>query len=385
MNHVKKLILLLCIGGISLNAWLSWQKLTGRIDSIVGCGKAEGCANALGSHWSLLFGIIPVSILAIIIYLLVIIAIRRKSAAFVYIQLFLAWLLIGSVVWFSGIQLFVLQSLCKFCMLSHGIGLTISLLLFCYSASMWKKKRESLVLCMVSAFFCITIFAFIQIWGPKTETHLEREEEIVQSSDDIHTQGKGRLVDFFQGRKSYRISRLPHFGSSDAKFVIVKYYDYKCNSCRDVHGDLEKLLQDSTQSIAVILLPTPLNRKCNSYMADETLDHAEACELALYALSVWQISPTKFPEYHNWLFENPQISGGIAKLKAEELVGKGQFNKALESGWANKIITQNVLDYSQFIKHTIVMPKLLLGGSNMLHGVTKDYQTFQRAVEKAQK
>jgi len=41
---------------------------------------------------------------------------------------------------------------------------------------------------------------------------------------------------------------------------MVKYFDYTCEACRDMHEELDILLEKYDGQLAVIVLPTPLNK-----------------------------------------------------------------------------------------------------------------------------
>ena len=72
------LLRVLALAGLLISGYLFIQKVTGQIDSIVGCGGESGCANVLGSRWSQYFGV-PVSALSATIYLALLVATRKPS------------------------------------------------------------------------------------------------------------------------------------------------------------------------------------------------------------------------------------------------------------------------------------------------------------------
>ena len=55
------------LAGLLLSGWLLFQKATGSITYLVGCGAGSGCANVLGSRWSQWF-LIPVTALSLLLY-----------------------------------------------------------------------------------------------------------------------------------------------------------------------------------------------------------------------------------------------------------------------------------------------------------------------------
>ena len=59
---VKWILCILSAAAFALSFWLTVQKWTGNIDSLAGCGAGSDCANVLGSKWSMVMGLIPVSV-----------------------------------------------------------------------------------------------------------------------------------------------------------------------------------------------------------------------------------------------------------------------------------------------------------------------------------
>jgi len=110
--------------------------------------------------------------------------------------------------------------------------------------------------------------AAIQYLVPDPASH--RVDDIVMDSvdGDVHSRGEGRVVKFFNGKKEYRVATLPHVGPADADYVIVKYFDYTCDACRDMHEELDFLLGKYEGQLAVIVLPTPLRPACCYCIAD---------------------------------------------------------------------------------------------------------------------
>ncbi len=264
-------------------------------------------------------------------------------------------------------------------MATHTIGILVALGLFRIHAA--RTKRECMMAAPIGA-AAVGILALIQILGPVPATH--RVDQLAGSGDGkgIHMAGEGRLIAFLGGHKSYRVKSLPHIGNPDAKHVLVKYFDYTCESCGKMDAYLESAIIQYPDDLAVILLPSPLNRSCNKHLPVEVQDHAKACEFAKYALAVWRADSKKFVAYHHWLFKNNTVLPEVAKAEAIKRVGEDALEKALADNWGDQIIKQNCDDYKQFIKRTPVMPKLLLGGSQVLQGASTSKETFIRELEK---
>src|SRR6266511_1830374 len=104
---------------------ISWS---GR--SAAGCGPESPCHKVLNSRWAYWIGV-PVSLLALLTYGGVLMATfsvtanaspSRRKAAKSFLTV-LAVTIVGSALWFLGLQVFVLRSVCLYCLAAHGLGL----------------------------------------------------------------------------------------------------------------------------------------------------------------------------------------------------------------------------------------------------------------------
>lgn len=64
-------------------------------------------------------------------------------------------------------------------------------------------------------------------------------------------------------------------GAVDAPVQIVKFFDYECPACRDLHFFLEDVLEQYGDSVALTLKNYPLDKSCNDSMQQEL--HRNAC------------------------------------------------------------------------------------------------------------
>lgn len=381
-DHSSKLrwsLLILCTFAMILSAWLTYQKLTGKIDSLAGCGKGSDCSNILGSRWSVVLGVIPVSLPSFFVYLAIVVSLWKKSTLVKKVQLVVAWILLGAAIWFIGLQFFQFSGFCKYCMITHSIGVLVALGLF------WMCGRGHVTECVSTlpvGVTAVAVLALIQIFGPVPDTHRVDSVSGTGSNSGVHAAGSGRLVTFLGGNKAYRLEPLPHLGKADARHVLVKYFDYTCHSCSLVDEYLEATLSQHPDDVVVIVLPTPLNRTCNDHLPASVKDHAKACELARCALAVWLAEPGEFAGYHHWLFQNHTGSINAAKAEAIRRVGQKAFQNALASDWVDQIIRKNAQDYRILIQRTPVMPKLLLGDNRLMQGASSSSASFIRELKK---
>jgi len=123
----------LAASALAIASYLAWTAF--RAGDVIGC-SADGvwdCGHVLHSRWSKVFGV-PVSLPASFVYVSMLVALgyagasqlspRRQTAwSFVTLLAFTAGM---SAIWFISLQLFVLRSLCLYCMAAHTIGLVLA-------------------------------------------------------------------------------------------------------------------------------------------------------------------------------------------------------------------------------------------------------------------
>ena len=104
---------------------------------LIGCTQGTNCNIVLGSRWSFLFGIIPVSALAAGAYLTLLSCILLNSSRWTgqqereFIQhamLFISGAVTGCAVWFIWLQSSIIRAFCPYCMTAHILGIVISIL-----------------------------------------------------------------------------------------------------------------------------------------------------------------------------------------------------------------------------------------------------------------
>ncbi|MFN9719532.1 MAG: vitamin K epoxide reductase family protein, partial [Planctomycetota bacterium] len=124
----------LCATGLGISAYLAWKAF--RMEEVFGCGGGGSvfdCSHVLTSKWSKVFGI-PVSVPAAGLYasLLTLLAIVRWDAPAPFRRLLWSGMTLGALMaglaalWFIGLQVFVLQHLCWYCLTVHTCGLVLA-------------------------------------------------------------------------------------------------------------------------------------------------------------------------------------------------------------------------------------------------------------------
>ena len=203
------------------------------------------------------------------------------------LRTYLLTLLLGVTIWFLLLQLVWLRQVCPWCMTAHLIALTIVVLEY---QSVLPLKARSVIIGFMGA----TIFAMVQVFGPVPSGYRIDKTKLVNVSTPagIHASGSGRKVPLAGGMKLFNVEVLPHLGPSDATHILVEYFDYQCPACRTLSGYVDALLAKHPREIAVIILPVPLDRACNTHLDAALVAHPGSCDISCVALAVWRANPS---------------------------------------------------------------------------------------------
>ena len=373
-----RLIRLLALIGLGISGYLLILKLNGTISSIAGCGGEGGCDNVLGSKWSQWFGI-PVSAFSTVLYAgLIVLTFKPRGGLLRAIAI----LLIAAAFWFIGLQIFVIKSFCMWCCATHLVGILTAVAIL---RNVPRKDGYSNAPACLAALLSVAVVVLGQIFGPEPKTYAIEKDDTFKDAPlpPAPRPGEGRVISFQNGAKTFRVDLLPLLGPPDAKHVLVKYFDYTCASCLDLEGDLEKLLAKYPKDIAVIVLPTPINSACNPYLTPTMGNHQHACELARLGLAAWKASPENFPAAHKILFSRPVLDGATARTRLLNLIPAAKLDTALADPWIEEQLKANFEDFRLLTRQKPQMPKILLSGDILMHGVTRTTELFIQEVEKA--
>lgn len=400
----------LTAGGISL--WLTVQKMRGGIDSVAGCGGAGGCSQVLGGRWSAWMGI-PVSTIAAVFYaavfLLTLSPLRRwlKNRAGTAL-ITAACVSLLAAIWFLGVLLVVEKSFCPWCATIHTLGILWA------APVLWRTVRLGGIspAPAVAALAAVAVLIAGQISGPAPETFLLTDSGpaappslAIPIPDAAQTSGPSgvtavitldaplrkpvtvpvaRDLLFQDGTLIFRPSELPLLGSPEAPHILVEYFDYTCASCRNMYQDLESAKQALGGKIAVIVLPCPLNRQCNPALPAAIPDHPGACVLARLSLAVWRRAPQEFAAFHRFLMQLPlPADEAAAKTRAVECCGGlSQLEAGLADPWVEGRINETVQEFAMIAAKQTKMPKLLIQGNVMMHGIARNSATLSALLRK---
>ncbi|MBN01534.1 MAG: hypothetical protein CMJ77_20660 [Planctomycetaceae bacterium] len=415
--------------------YLVFMKWTGQITNLIGCGGDADCANVLGGRWSSWL-LIPISGWCLVAYLVLFTTSttagrqRWSQCAIVFMGLLLA----TAAIWFMFLQIAVEQQLCPWCIVLHALGISAAGIII-HGLSKAPLHHRDRILPPAFAMTVLAMFALVtgQIWGPLPKTYQisEGSEATTFESPDTEaistaaetqpcnppedfkqtdpkagvvepttlpnssadepslelpahldeTSFTPRVLRYFGGELEYEVGDVPFLGKKDAEVFLVKYFDYTCHTCRDLHGALDQLLEKYPDRLGVVVIPCPLNRSCNSYMRPGAKDHQYACELATLGLKVWRADPEKFVEFHEAMFKHQgKVTPAKAEAFAETLVGKDKLNNVSLDLWVPETLQKAINVYGVLSRSNGRMPKLLISEKRVMHGLPQNLAELEGLV-----
>lgn len=367
---------------VALSGYLIFQKATGQISSIVGCGEGSGCAEILGGRWSSWFHI-PVTVPGLLLYLGVFIAtlpaILQRLGRIAYVFLATSALIVLlSAAWFVSILVVVEKTFCIYCTAVHAIGLLVgaTILPHAIRARRFSATRIAFAPPLVTAVLSIAILAAGQVWGPRPPSH-----QISHVEGSSGSNLRDREVRYLAGQIQFSLDDVPLIGSPSAPLIVAEYFDYTCRTCRIMHRYFRDARQTMGDRFAIIAIPCPLNRKCNRFLRPGVEDHQAACELARYSLAVWRADPAKFYEFHNYLMAEP-LPADLPKSRRQAimLVGEEAFFTALTGSWVGNMLAQSEVHYSLLTRSSARMPIVILKQNTVMRGIPRDSKALVRIL-----
>jgi uncharacterized membrane protein/protein-disulfide isomerase len=401
-----RLWLVVAILGAAYLAWVSLHD-----GPVAGCGAGSGCNKVLQSRWAYWLGI-PVSIPALVVYVALLAAsflLGRKQTSgdeergVWTITIALATVVAGAALWFVGLQMFVIEAFCKFCLATHCCGFAAALLLLKHipatddtSLSLWSSNpqrygvpRRTLPLLFVLGLLGVLTLASGQLLVQKERNLVRRlpaKGHPTQSSaaatnaqpNSLAAAGQGtnalvspdahliapRLLSVYDGAFLFRLDDVPLLGSPDASNVVVNLYDYNCTHCRELHPLLVGVARAFSNRLAVVSLPMPMASNCNPFIPQGFPTFSNSCDFARISLAVWKADPQLYPQFDEWLFAAAKpVSVGEAQAEAARLVGADALRAALAQPWVDQqIVTACQLHHRNWqATGGPSMPQLVIG------------------------
>ena len=187
-----------------------------------------------------------------------------------------------------------------------------------------------------------------------------------------------RTIKILKGRQTVFVKDHPIIGDPNTPELFVKLFDYTCPDCRRLHGQLERFQKKRSEPIAVLLMPVPMNKKCNPYVIKDGNRHVFACELARIAIAIWMEEPTRFAKFHHWMMESSEPpSLPACKEMGRRILGGQRFENVISSSEVNRR-----LDYYTKIYRAAgakVIPKLFVR-DRLIVGTSQDDARIMQAL-----
>jgi uncharacterized membrane protein len=334
---------------------MSWHYLTG--GQVAGCGSGSPCEQVLNSRWSTIAGILPVSGLALGVYLALLVAgffagpsneapIRNLAWG---VMLILSGSIGGSAIWFTILQKWFIGEYCFYCMITHTTGMLLVVLVI-WRAFNYLRGQSNSTLALSSRVLTGLILTGLLVIS-----------QVIFTPKAVYSDGVTE-----ESLTTIDHHDVPILGSPDAPYIVTLLFDYKCYHCQQLHFMLTEAVSRYPGKLAFTLCPVPLSPLCNPYVPGDADQSGNSCDLAKTGLAVWLADREVFPVFENWMFTfesgdrwSPR-SPEAARAKAVELVGKTRFEDALADPW----IDQYLKTSTQIFSHTIQngrgsIPKLI--------------------------
>lgn len=348
-------LMMLSLIGLAISAYLSYTSLTGGVAA--GCSAGSSCGDVLGTRWSMVFGLLPVSVLSTSIYAATLCALlflllsddRELEQLILRMLLVVSGAVAGSALWFVVLQAHVVRAYCMYCMSAHAAGVMLSVLIWTGSRPEGAGSRKRLGL-VLSGVLMAVLLAFLQVLFKPAATYVRGYTEQQLPVPDR--------------------AFMPVIGNPDAPHACCLLFDYQCSHCRKMHLLAEELTA-VTDSVCFMLCPTPLSPACNPYIPGGGRDNfAGSCELAQMAEALWLTDEAAFRAYDAFLFSTEEDDEwhprkvADAREKAEKLVGR----ETLEAALGREEVRQAFAAFTQLFGRTTMseksgIPRIVHGGS----------------------
>lgn len=220
----------------------------------------------------------------------------------------------------------------------------------------------------------------------------ETAEEEPASKDSVVEDEAPKLsreVTFLNGKIKLDMYKEAVLGSPDAEHVVVEMMDYTCPHCRKMHAHIREALHRYRDQVAVVVLPVPLELTCNKLVAATDPMHRGACKIAKTSITVADVDPSRFVDFHNYLLANEEKppTASQAVVRAFRLVDRKEL---LQRGGSPEIearIQKYIQLYSALAAErrgdkTFGLPVQILGDTVLSGGDMTSEEMFE-AWEKA--
>ncbi len=416
---------------LSISGYLSYVAFTS--SKILGCGGGVfNCDHVLTSKWSTFLGL-PVAAWAGSMYLGVLAAllstVRPAISASPSLIRQWTWAIVTTAavsaglaaLWFIGLQAFVLEHYCPWCLGAHTCGVLLCIGTLSFSPLAGRVKAVCASLGLAATLGLVVI----QTLSPEPQSYIIDEypqapldggvieepatfdapgadgADVFMAPDaQSSTRSANRwFVEVDQAVRSLvnpvamltsqvgdaaqppaggeaaqaapqpraillsganiklRPEQWPMLGSPDAPKIFVELFDYTCSHCRKTQKAILGAREQLKEELGIILIPVPLNRNCNPHANGNP--NPNACELAELALAVWKADAADKAQFQK--FHEWVLEGpnppALAAAKARAEQAVGADKLQAEKATAQKFIRSNVDIYRKMNAGPI--PKLI--------------------------
>ena len=355
---------------------------------VPGCGPDSGCDRVLSSPWAYWLGI-PVSLPGLGLYTAFLIntfSLRpdepEKARRALNVLTLCAGAIIGAAVRFVGVQAVAIKAFCPFCCTAHALA-SLGAGGFLWNANAVGNRLAVLVNLawgIGAAAGVVAVIAGVQFVAPTKLPPPKIVDFGGSTNKDEPGNIHGRDTNNTESANLFpvpgtdlrlQVDRLPMIGSVEATHRIGLLFDYTCHHCRDLHGYMREAVEEFDGQLACVLIPIPLDAKCNKSIEETHPDHVDACEYAKICLAVHLAAPAKYDAFDRWLFSNhkQQKKLDVVRRFAAQLVGAAALEKALANEAMNAQLQQNIRTYEltsengkdSSMPQTIIEDKIMYG------------------------
>lgn len=153
-----------------------------------------------------------------------------------------------------------------------------------------------------------------------------------------------RKVTFLNGTLTIDMYQSAVLGSPEAPHVVLELMDYTCPHCRKANRMFKEARKRYGDQLAVVVMPVPLERRCNKYVRSIRAEHRGACKMAELSMAIAMARPEVFPLYHDWLLADEEEVPPLDKviIRAYGYVDAKKLRALSDENAVNRRISQNI-------------------------------------------
>jgi hypothetical protein len=192
-----------------------------------------------------------------------------------------------------------------------------------------------------------------------------------------------RIVEFLKGTVKLDVYKHALIGSPEAPHVMIEMVSYDCPHCREMHRTISHGLSRYGSQMAIIVMPIPLEMRCNRLITDPKASHQGACSTARMALGVAAIRPNSFQRFHDWLMADKEKPPRVDKIIAQAygMVDRSRLSSLSNGPDLNRQIKEYVELYARLANQAggnnkFGLPVQILGNHIMAGKAEKESDVF---------